>query len=126
MVKTKIGRFECKRWSNNDIFLYFTFNKKDYESMTYLLETASVHQGLNRSLSQIHIPGLSTPDYNENKDIFELHSGAGDSKLYHIGDCTVQIFTNFPTDNKLAGIIIANLDKDKRQETLETLEKILE
>ncbi|MBR9703794.1 hypothetical protein GOV12_00145 [Candidatus Pacearchaeota archaeon] len=125
MVEVTIERFNCKLISNSNEASYFIFNKKDYTLMNDLLETASVNQSFGRSLSKIHIPELKVPEYNKNKDIFKLHTAEKNSRLYHINDCTVQVFTDYPCDKNLAGILIVNLNKDKREKALKTLEKFL-
>ena len=123
--RKSIGRFDCKFIMDCAESTYFTFNRKYYESINYLLETESCEQSFNRSFSQIHIPGLNTPNFNENKKIFELYSGNKDCKLYHIKDCTVQIMKNFTNPDNLAGIFIVSLDKNKRTKAIKELEKIL-
>ena len=110
MVKVTIGRFNCELISNSNETSYFIFNKKDYTLMNELLETASVNQSFGRSLSKIHISGLNAPDYNKNTDIFELHTEGENCKLYHINDCTIQIFTDYPAKKDIAGILIVNLN----------------
>ena len=120
-ARKSIGKFDCVFQIETDEMTYFTFDRDNYNLITDLLKTQSVHQSASRSLSEIHISGLNTPKYDKNKDIFKLYTKGDNEGLYHIKECTVQIFI-YPD---LAGIILANFDKYKRKTALETLDKLL-
>jgi len=119
-IEKLIGRFNYILRFNSDDSIYLTFNKQDYESINNILERESAVQGLNESIRK-----MFHPQSMKNREMIELYTADEDCELYHINDCTVQIFTNYPLNKNLAGIQIINLNKDKREKALETLERIL-
>jgi hypothetical protein len=121
MEKKKLGRFNYNLRFNFDEATYFTLDIKNYKLLNDLLERESCVQGLNRDLSKIYIPGLFRPKYNENADILQLYNADKNCELYHIEDCTVQIFV----DQFQTGILITNIKREKKERALKTLEKML-
>jgi len=122
--RKSIGKFDFTFQSDCDELTYFTFNSQEYDLINQILETSSTIQSFNRISSKINISGLNTPKYSKNKEILKPYSKDENCELYHIKDCTIQIF-KFQNPKDLAGILIINLDQNKRTKAIETLYKLL-
>lgn len=118
-IKKSIGIFDYKFRFNTNQSIYLVFNREDYNSINHILERESALHGLCQSYTHM----VNKENYKV-REIIKLHTEDRYRDLYHIEDCTVQIFTNFPANENIAGILIINQNKEKREKALSKLEEV--